>query len=358
MEKLLNNFFEEINPLIRQLRIKENIKQDDISYKLEVLSIKREIREKTQSFIEDYKTKCMNEIERLKNEIVNCEDSKNKNILEKELSNSEKELEAFNELMGDIDFSNSNYIFFLQALIGRMEEQTMSRMNDGIIYVNGKKVKDMNTFTVEDALKIGKEEKFDIVRSPDFPTPEEEKKQCEKLNSIFEKLEEDFKGCLSPEYYYLKQKIYDTPGGRKDLFQEPLTLETMYKVIIRNLKEGSPERKNNENMLNAVIARKEEIEQSKNKQHKESTKQSSDCLAIEVKKKQSIFDNIKKAGKNMKSWFVTKFSGNNRNKISEENTSKKDEQIAYFETLKADVDATIIHYTEIEKKKAEEREVI
>lgn len=369
----VESFLNDINPLIEELRMQE--KSGNNTQNLE-----EEIRSKTQEFIQEYEMSYTNKIEEVKRKMAIEQDTEKMSLLKKELEDFEKELDSFKEIMGDIDFSNSKYTYFLQTLIGRMEEKTMSRMSDGIIYDHGNKIKDMNNFTVEDALNIDskeientqfdkeqvqnndkitrlKDEDVEVENPPKIYTMEDiEKEQYENnletLKTIFNKIECGFEDCLSPLYIKLKEKVFEDNKYEEAINSlQDLKIEDIYEKIVKHVQKfssNSPIRKEEEAMFEAVKTRRSELEKVNTEKsiNVEQDKSSTDIqvqnanqtnyLSVNVKKELNIFENIKQIGKKVKNWFTTRKKQNDESKSSV-NISKKEEKNNFFNKIKKGV---------------------
>lgn len=334
----VESFLNDINPLIEELRMQE--KSGNNTQNLE-----EEIRSKTQEFIQEYEMSYTNKIEEVKRKMAIEQDTEKMSLLKKELEDFEKELDSFKEIMGDIDFSNSKYTYFLQTLIGRMEEKTMSRMSDGIIYDHGNKIKDMNNFTVEDALNIDSKE----IENTQF---DKEQVNLETLKTIFNKIECGFEDCLSPLYIKLKEKIFEDNKYEEAINSlQGLKIEDIYEKIVKHVQKfssNSPVRKKEEDMFEAVKTRRSELEKvnAEESNNIEQDKSSTDIqvqnanqtnyLSVNVKKELNIFENIKQIGKKVKNWFTTRKKQNDESK-SPVNISKKEEKNNFFNNIKKGV---------------------
>ena len=347
----VENFLKDINPLIEELR-----RYEKSGYNIQ--SLEEEIRSKTQKFIEEYEITCINKIEEVKQEIDITQDTEKMEFLKKELESRKKELNSFKEIMGNIDFSNSKYTYFLQTLIGRMEEKNMSRMSDGIVYEYGKKIENMQNFTVGDALNIIndetentqfyieqkldknkiarlKDEDVDVETPPPIYTmedieKEQQKNNLETLKTIFAKIECGFEDCLSPLYIKLKEKIFEDNRYEEAINNlQGLKIEDIYEKIAKRVEKfsiNSPIRKKEEDMFEAAKTRRKELEkengENSNNVKKDETapniqvQNASEMtyLSVKWKKRPSIFDNIKQIGKKVKNWFTTKKEQNEESK--------------------------------------------
>lgn len=152
---------------------------------IEKQQIEKQIRNKVEIFIENYKSRITNEIENRKHEYNAFEEKRKQYVKErykymkikkefdesskiykianeeekdivkeiknafeereqlaKEIGEHENKFREFNEIYGDMDFSTSAYIGMLGIIISEMEEQKIDEMSQRMVYLEDKKQKE------------------------------------------------------------------------------------------------------------------------------------------------------------------------------------------------------------------------